>query len=149
LSEFALPCILCGKQLRNVYRDVDNQPNDGVVCFTSGNYGSTVFDSFNGERLEFNCCDNCLVEAGAKGRVWISREKRPVTVEGILIGYEEVPYLPLPWHQGMKPMDNGVDLDEEDLDDLPSTVHVTTDLDMVKKLLADDFQAEVRKGDTD
>lgn len=69
MAKNALPCVVCGRTLRNVMDETDNQPSDGVVCQTRGNYGSTVFDSFNGEKLEFNLCDPCLVKADEQGRI--------------------------------------------------------------------------------
>jgi len=139
MSEYALPCIICGTPLRNALRgDVDNQPLDGVCCLTHGNYGSTVFDSFNGEFLEFNICDPCLVGAGAEGRVWIARERRPVTTEGILIGNERVPYLPVPWREGMAPDRDILDLDSDELDNPPSTIHLTIPIEMVKQMLTEE-----------
>jgi hypothetical protein len=44
MSIDALPCIVCGKHLVNVFEDAENQPADGLVITTHGNYGSTVFD---------------------------------------------------------------------------------------------------------
>lgn len=77
----ALPCIKCGKSLSNAVDHVENQPNDGVVCKTSGNYGSTVYDDFDGKWLEFNLCDNCLVALGNHGLIkeveHIVRPQRP------------------------------------------------------------------------
>ena len=34
MSEYGLPCVVCGKQLRNVMPEADNQPNDGVYLET-------------------------------------------------------------------------------------------------------------------
>ncbi len=102
MSSTALPCIVCGAVLFNVYDGVTNQPNDGVACFTSGNYGSTVFDSFNGDQLTFNVCDSCLTDAGETGRVLIGRDRRPVEVDGFgLVGWESVDHAPVEWNVGL------------------------------------------------
>ncbi len=39
-----LCCIVCSKQLDAVHAESKFQPNGAVICETSGNYGSTVFD---------------------------------------------------------------------------------------------------------
>jgi hypothetical protein len=80
MSEYALPCIVCGRELRNVFPGgpADNQPADGIVVRTSGNYGSTVWDSFDGQVLEFDICDPCMVAAGRRGHVLIGRDRRRV-----------------------------------------------------------------------
>ena len=125
MPDMALPCIVCGKALRNVFDDAGNQPNDGVVLTTHGNYGSTVYDSFTGEFLEVNLCDPCLVRAGEQGRVLEARTRRPAALNGTLVGYEELPYRPVPWTAGMPGDGKGVlDLWEDELDSLPATVHI-------------------------
>jgi hypothetical protein len=117
---------------------VDNQPRDGVACTTSGNYGSTVFDPMNGEFLEFNLCDPCLVAAGEKGRVWIARTERPVAVNGILIGHEDARYLPLPWHKDFPTEDATVNLWEDEIDKLPPTVRLNLPVETIKQMIADE-----------
>lgn len=59
----ALPCFVCGTQLFNVFRANeagDNQPDEGTEFRTRGHYGSTFWDSFDGEDLILNVCDPCL-----------------------------------------------------------------------------------------
>lgn len=55
-----LPCLVCGATLRNVYDGADNQPSEGTEFRTYGHYGSTFWDSLNGEQLVLNVCDACL-----------------------------------------------------------------------------------------
>ncbi len=58
-----LPCIICNKSLTNVGHDNRyNQPNEGVVFYSRGNYGSTVYDQlpYDREELVINICDECL-----------------------------------------------------------------------------------------
>jgi hypothetical protein len=106
MTKLALPCIVCGAQLRNVVDDVENQPDGGTAFITHGHYGSTVFDPMNGEYLEINVCDQCLVAAGAKERVLSGRDRRPV-VSTILddsparvqVGWERVDRPLVPWHE--------------------------------------------------
>ena len=56
-------CICCEKKLGHAggsgEDNLSNPPNDATYWQTSGNYGSTVFDSPN-ETLEMYVCDECL-----------------------------------------------------------------------------------------
>ena len=74
-----LPCIVCGTQLTSAANDpsFDDVPYAGTMFGTSGHYGSTAFDSFDGYRLEIVICDKCL-RGKADGHVRLvspSREK--------------------------------------------------------------------------
>lgn len=100
MSEPALPCIVCGRELRNVFDEADNQPNDGVVFTSHGNYGSTVFDDFIGQHLEVNLCDPCLVRAGEQGRVLLGQSRSPVKIDGTVVGWESVNKPLAPWRRG-------------------------------------------------
>ena len=56
-----LACIVCGEVLRNVWEDGNiNQPSEGTEFATYGHYGSTFWDSFAGEEIVINVCDECL-----------------------------------------------------------------------------------------
>lgn len=55
-----VPCFKCGKTLENAFPDSDNQPSDGTEFSTHGHYGSTFWDSMDGEVLVLNVCDECL-----------------------------------------------------------------------------------------
>lgn len=55
-----LPCFCCGTELLNVFHSSDNQPDEGTEFRTRGHYGSTFWDSFDGEDLILNVCDPCL-----------------------------------------------------------------------------------------
>lgn len=82
MSAAALPCLICGQVLDNVFDDgTDNLPYGGTVFATDGHYGSTFFDSFDGEEAVINLCDPCL-EARTP---WIGRRKRwlPVRCAGL------------------------------------------------------------------
>lgn len=63
-------CLACDKELKmeplhgREATDCIGVVYDGLVCRTSGNYGSEIFDSQNSEYLEFYVCDKC-----AKARV--------------------------------------------------------------------------------
>lgn len=78
----ALPCIVCDKLLTNVFPDrlkedeSQQQPKDGVVFISYGNYGSAVFDSFGIGYIELNICDSCLLAKGGNVR-WIRKVPQP------------------------------------------------------------------------
>jgi hypothetical protein len=55
-----LPCFKCGKTLQNECAQEENQPRQGTEFRTYGQYGSTFWDSFDGEELVLNVCDECL-----------------------------------------------------------------------------------------
>jgi hypothetical protein len=40
--------------------EADNQPDEGTEFATTGHYGSTFWDSFDGEEIVINICDPCL-----------------------------------------------------------------------------------------
>jgi hypothetical protein len=58
--EAMLPCFVCGKTFQNAFPESDNQPYEGTEFRTYGHYGSTFWDSFDGEELVLNVCDDCL-----------------------------------------------------------------------------------------
>ncbi|MEE3755211.1 hypothetical protein [Mycobacterium intracellulare] len=92
-----LPCFKCGMTLVNALAESDNQPHEGTEFRTYGHYGSTFWDSFHGEELVLNICDNCLREhadrlaqhkrflpvtspaVGMVGRQWMERPMVPYT----------------------------------------------------------------------
>lgn len=89
MAEYALECIVCGKQLRNIMNDVENQPYDAASFMTYGHYGSTVFDPMDGTFLQINICDEDLKEAGKKNQVLMGQGRRPVlSPKRVLLGWE-------------------------------------------------------------
>jgi hypothetical protein len=71
-KEAMLPCIVCGTVLRNAMEEQVNQPSEGTEFATFGHYGSTFWDSFEGEQIVINICDECLQKNAAR----IGRHKR-------------------------------------------------------------------------
>jgi hypothetical protein len=70
MGEFALPCIVCEKPLKNVAGAADNQPAGGTEFTTMGHYGSTIIDELGSDEsgscpMEFvvNICDTCILRA--------------------------------------------------------------------------------------
>jgi hypothetical protein len=90
MTEFALPCIRCGKQLRNVFDDVTNQPFEGLAFTSSGHYGGTEFDPMDGSYVELNVCDYCLHRLREKKHILYGRKAKPVLFEGTLVGWVKV-----------------------------------------------------------
>lgn len=76
-----LPCFVCSKTLPNAFIESDNQPYGGTEFRTYGHYGSTFWDSFDGEELVLNVCDECL--ARHKDRLGQQKSYLPVKVKGI------------------------------------------------------------------
>jgi hypothetical protein len=93
-----VPCIICGKELSHAFGrfldepEITNQPNDGVACVSYGNYGSTVFDSFDGQRIEFAICDICLVERWERVRITHWHRQRP-KMEVVVTRVDHITYL--------------------------------------------------------
>ena len=86
----ALPCIVCGKLLKNVFEKCNNQP-DGATSFGShGQYGSTIFDPMDGHFLEINICDDCLTKAKSQGQVYIGRDYRIISRKGGVMYTEQL-----------------------------------------------------------
>lgn len=130
MSVEALPCIVCGKRLVNVFEDAENQPHGGLAITTHGTYGSTIFDPMDGNFLEFNLCDECLVEAGERGRVYTARTSKPVVLEGsLMVGAADADYRPVPWKRGTPLLTDVYPIGIEDLDDLPDGVRLTPGLE--------------------
>lgn len=62
-------CIICDKELElDTYSDLKKNGSvgmlhGGLICDTTGNYGSTIFDPITSpEKLEFYICDPCMLE---------------------------------------------------------------------------------------
>lgn len=76
-----LPCFVCGVTLVNACSDSDNQPVAGTEFRTYGHYGSSFWDSFDGEELVLNVCDGCL--GNGVERLAQHKRYRPVTAERV------------------------------------------------------------------
>ena len=93
----SFPCLKCGATLTRSSRDYEGQPNDGIMCQSYGNYGSTVFDPMDGSYLAFNLCDPCVKRAAKQGRLMITRDKVHITTHKLgIVGSMRVdrPYIP-------------------------------------------------------
>lgn len=98
---YALPCIACGRELRNVDDDVEvNQPNNGTAFTSHGHYGSTAYDPMDGHYIEVNVCDLCLVLHYE--RVREGRDRKPIMEDGSVVGFEDVRWKLVPWRPTKK-----------------------------------------------
>lgn len=90
MGEFALPCVVCGKPLKNIDDDGDdNQPGGGTEFVAAGHYGSTIhdFDFENPDdpmHLVVNLCDTCILRAIDAGTIQgrskeIALSRHPIT----------------------------------------------------------------------
>ncbi len=65
LETHAMHCLVCGNALTPLSSSEpeDQHPNDAVVWYSKGNYGSTVYDDPSGlQSLEAYVCDPCMKE---------------------------------------------------------------------------------------
>jgi hypothetical protein len=78
--ETLVPCLVCGKQLKNFGSSLDsNQPDEGTAFATNGHYGS-MYDPMDGTRtLEINICNACLRTAQQQKRVLEFETKKTIT----------------------------------------------------------------------
>ena len=83
-----LPCFVCGKTLENVFAHNENQPYAGTEFRTEGHYGSTFWDSFDGEELVLNICDECL--AARTERLAQHKRYLMVSADGLTVGRQWV-----------------------------------------------------------
>lgn len=79
-----VPCFVCGNNLHRALKAEEMQPLEGVVCETSGNYGSMVLD---GETLMFLICDRCLKDRSAR----VKKVKRRKVEYTSYVNWPELP----------------------------------------------------------
>jgi hypothetical protein len=118
-KEAMLPCFVCGTTLQNAFEGSDNQPQEGTEFRTYGHYGSTFWDSFDGEELVLNICDECL----RKGVARLAQHKRfrPVVAPGRgIVGKHWVDRPMVPYTGN--PDDGNMEVEPEEIGtDLPNT----------------------------
>lgn len=114
-----LPCFVCSKTLRNVSVECDNQPYGGTEFRTYGHYGSTFWDSFDGEELVLNVCDDCLRKHTE--RLAQHKRFRPVIADGVgMVGKHWVDRPMVPYSGNAD--DGAVKIGPEEIGtDLPNT----------------------------
>jgi hypothetical protein len=68
MPKYERECLCCGKKLESSIGLLFDEPEEilnfppypGTIFETSGNYGSTVFDSFGHSKLSIVICDECM-----------------------------------------------------------------------------------------
>lgn len=112
-----LPCFVCGVVLQNAWEGSVNQPSEGTEFQTYGHYGSTFWDSFNGEQIVVNVCDECLRKNTARvGRH--QRFRKVVVQEGrwpTTVGREWLDREMVPWFDGPEDEDDKVSIEPEEI----------------------------------
>lgn len=90
LTEHTLvPCFVCEKSLERVNGE-EMQPYGGVICRSSGNYGSRALDGYE-PSVCFLICDECLTERVDRVRRVKTKQISPeVTYESWEYGRERV-----------------------------------------------------------
>lgn len=120
-----VPCFVCGEELDAAY-EYELQPSDGTAFQTYGHYGSTFWDSFNGEELALIICDSCLRKHPER----LARHKRfrkVVVMEPpyqakesqrmqarTIVGREWLDHEPVPYFEGPEDEDE-VEIEPEDV----------------------------------
>jgi len=111
-------CIICEEPMKPVWEDMETpQPNDGIMCSSSGNYGSAVLDAVFGEpEIVFIICDLCLISKAERGFILTAKKNTRVTWK--YGAYEVTPYTKL-WVESetheeyeQKLRENGLTTDE-------------------------------------
>jgi hypothetical protein len=137
----SFPCLVCGRELLRTAEQMEEEPDAGVMCYTHGNYGSTVYDPFDGEYLAFNICDPCLVAAGEAGRLMATRASRPIKAYIPLesgrrllsiVGSERVDGRPyVRWHQGLAG-DGDERIFDPEVDEMAEGVHLNVSVESLR-----------------
>ena len=145
----SFPCIICGVGLTRVMPEAEGQPDDGVMCQTHGNYGSTIFDPEDYSYLAFNICDPCLVKAGDEGKVMITRIYAPVSLDNgryvSVVGRIKADRPYIPWHNGLSSDDNSaITLEIEELDKYVKAGKVELHPGLTIKGLKDDMKVKTK-----
>jgi hypothetical protein len=110
-KEAMLPCIACGAVLQNSYEDAINQPSEGTEFATYGHYGSTFWDSFNGEQIVINVCDECLrkntdrIARQQRFRKLVVEDSRGTIPSTTVVGRNWVDRAMVPWFEGSQDED--------------------------------------------
>ena len=89
MKNLAFPCLLCGAQLERMF-DEKAQPSFGLNFITSGNYGSQVFDDWDGDFLTFNLCDKCVIEYANRELIKYQTNFVKVFVDGKPSGHKKI-----------------------------------------------------------
>lgn len=140
MTQEALPCFKCGKALKNTHIEADNQPYGGTEFRTYGHYGSTFWDSFDGEELVLNVCDECLrqhTERLAQHKRYLPVHERHTGLTGLGRQWVDRPMVPYTGHRD----DTKLIIDAEELGaNLPNVEWVSDIHGRKLAILAGDFR---------
>jgi hypothetical protein len=94
-----LSCVRCDKELESATENWPeeheyNQPYDGTTFISHGQYGSTVWDPFDGSYIEINVCDDCLQQLAADKNVLVTHPKRNQPEQEICNSRHRIAYHP-------------------------------------------------------
>jgi hypothetical protein len=135
-----LQCIICDTSFESAVPEGfgENQPSEGTVFTSSGQYGSTAFDPLDGSVLEITICDPCLRAKAAKQRVLIGRFRRPVEINGMgIVGWERSSSPLRLWDSNEYRYDKDRRLlSIADLDNIPETVVLNIPVEAIKEYLS-------------
>lgn len=137
----SFPCLKCGAVLTRVTPDYEGQPNDGIMCQSYGNYGSTVFDPMDGSYLAFNLCDPCVKRAGRQGRIMVTRDKVHVKTHRLgVVGSMRVERPYIPWTSDLAPDGDskGLEFEVEELEKYKDKITFHVPLERIKEWEVDD-----------
>jgi hypothetical protein len=144
-----LPCIICGTTLTNAFGDSVNQPSEGTEFQTYGHYGSTVWDSFGGEEIAINICDECLRtrtdRIGRRKRyinIVVDEPHGPLTTR-TLVGRQWINREMVPWFSG-KEDDDQISIEPEEIGVLThyDRIEWVTNWRDIKKHVVTEFAAQ-------
>ena len=167
-----IACIACGTVLQQACGDDSHyvQPSEGTAFQTYGHYGSTFWDSFDGEQIEVVVCDECL--EGNKDRIMRVKRWIPVivfdptkTVAGvmyrvdqskpyrIMVGRYFIERAPVPYFYGPEDDTAPMEIDPEKIGEpfdavepYPSRIEWRGDWRKVKATILDHYAAEEGEG---
>lgn len=139
--EAFLPCFVCGTTLLNAFPHSENQPQEASEFRTYGHYGSTFWDSFDGEQLVLNVCDDCLRKHPER----LAQQKRykPILCERADVGREWVDRPMVPFTGNTDAEDLHIEVEEVGTN-LSGRVEWIKNVDEVKQLLAAQLAEEER-----
>jgi hypothetical protein len=131
----SFPCLKCGRVLTRVTSDYEGQPNDGIMCSSHGNYGSTVFDPMDGSYLAFNICDPCVKRAARQGRLMVTRDRIHVKTHKLgIIGSMKVERPYIAWTPDLADDGDakGLEFDIEELERYAGKIQFNIPLEQIK-----------------
>lgn len=85
-------CIVCEKEMHGEdYSGKTDVLYDGLICQTTGNYGSTIFDPMGGhEKVQLFLCDACAITKGhLMTYIWVESQPDKITERMSFTQYQD------------------------------------------------------------